>query len=154
MERNEDRQKPPREDVGLSREERAALVSEWRKNRADLSWKPLEGRELDRFLPFWNKVLGGLVAIVMIVGVILMLLLFSAPREVNEITATVIVAGKPDSEGYTTVVVALPDEPAKQMTYSGTEQLRQGQQVVLEETSSPFVAWKRYRFKDPPEGDS
>ena len=30
----------------LTDEQRAAVVEEWRKNRADLKWKPLEGREL------------------------------------------------------------------------------------------------------------
>jgi hypothetical protein len=37
------------------------------------------------------------------------------------------------------------------MTYSGGAQLTQGQQVVLEESSSSLTAWKSYRFKDPSE---
>lgn len=153
MDSEKDASKAPRDSGTLSDEERAALVSEWRKKRPDLGWKPLEGRELDRFLPFWNKLLGAVVAVVLIGGVILILLLWSAPQQASEVNATVIAAGKPDSDGYTTVIVGIPGQPAQQITYKGTAKLKQGQEVVLEETSSSFVSWKRYRFKEPPEGD-
>ena len=139
---------------GLSEEERAAIVETWRKNRADLSWKPLEGRELDRFLPFRNKVLGAVVVIVVVAGVIVAMTMVSAPREVQEVRATVIAAGKPDAEGRAAVIVDIPGEEPMQVTYGGAKQLRQGQRVVLETTVSPFVSWKSYRFKDPPEGGS
>jgi len=139
---------------GLSEEERAAIVETWRKNRADLSWKPLEGRELDRLLPFRNKLLGALVLIIMIGGIIVALMMTSAPREVQEVTATVVAAGKPDAEGRSTVIVAIPGEEPMQVTYGGKRQLRQGQSVVLETTVTPFVSWKSYRFKNPPDGGS
>jgi hypothetical protein len=147
---------PPsaRELDKLSDEERAAVVDAWRKNRADLSWKPLEGRELDRFLPFWNKVLGAFVAVVMVAGIIIMLAMISAPREVQEITATVIAAGKPDAEGLTTVIVYIEGEVPTRVTYRGSAQLRQGQEVVLEATVNPLMTWKSYRFKNPPESGS
>jgi hypothetical protein len=138
----------------LSAAEREALLSQWRKDRPDLSWKPLEGRELDRFLPFWNKVTAAVVAVILVVGVVVMLLQMSAPRQVNEVNAYVIVAGKPDSDGYTTVIVNIPGQPAEQVSYRGTAKFEQGQEVVLEEVTSSFTAWKRYRFKHPPESDS
>lgn len=139
---------------GLSEEERAAIVERWRQNRADLSWKPLEGRELDRFLPFWNKVLGAVVVVAMIGGALIAMTMVSAPREVQEVKATVIAAGKPDDEGLSTVIVNIPGEEPMQVTYGGAKQLRQGQRVVLETTVTPFVSWKSYRFKDPPDSGS
>ena len=132
----------------LSPEERAALVNEWRKNRHDLSWKPLEGRELDRFLPLRNKLMSVVVVGTLFVGVFLLLFLWSSPQETKEINAAIIVAGKPKEDG-TTVIVAIPGEPERQMIYRGKETLRNGQEIVLEQVS--VMGWTSYRFKDQPE---
>jgi len=139
----------PRDNGVLSDDERAALVSEWRKNRPDMKFRPLEGRELDIFLPFKNWLLGGLVTLVFIAGGILIASLWSVPRETKEVTATVIAAGKPNSDGYATVVVAIPGEVPTAVSYHGSAQLKQGQRVVLETVITPLVQTKSYHFKDP-----
>lgn len=150
MDPNPDEPRLPPDIDQLDEAERKALVSEWRKNREDLSWKPHMGHSL-QWGPRLNKWYARFVYLVIIAGVVFIMSMLAAPREVKEVTATIIVAGKQDADGYTTVVVAIPGEAATQLTYGGTAQLRQGQQVVLEETSNRFVRWKSYSFTDPPE---
>ena len=149
----------PREGGALSETERAALVSEWRKNKPDLSWKPLEGRELDRFLPLKNWLLRGFVGVVMVGGVTLILTALmsqvSAPTKPPiEVKGTVVVVGKPNEDGYVTAVVDIDGEMPMTVPYHGSAELKQGQRVVLETLTGNFIQRQRYRFKNPPDTES
>lgn len=128
-----------------SAKERSAVGSEWRKNRPGT---PSHGSELDPTLTVLNKARNAFVFAIVIGGVLLIGFLWSAPREVRELKGTIAADAKLDEDGNASVVVAIPGQRPKMMTYRGSRDPRRGQQVIVEEVSNPLFPWTNFRLKD------